>query len=1085
MTSPPSQPKTAGGGIEDDQDCDGVASDADPGDGAVERGHELDSAGDAVRAHVPNGRVRTLWGDGREEPPADKGAAGVGDEKGGRGGQAKVQVVEAGQIGMQGAGEGECSWEEVERALAVAAEEQAQADGTLHMPQYQCGVPTTTHTVRGGGDRQYTLSARAWEWVETHLWFAVQRRRAAVALTARLADLATSEAHFVAIAASASAGSDTAIDAEEAVGVLRDAAAAYVDYTADALAATRLRLTSLAGPVTHRPLMHWWSMDWWLRDWCVLGVGSSVRRWPEPAEFDNYKTASEPGTEKEYRRLWKLGFWEDGQVDVRAPLGARLKPNGKYRGVYDATAGGLNQWVHRSRFPLAGLEDFLSDFHPSSYLCKADWADWFYHINAAEYTRRLMGVTDPDSGRKGRYAVWAMGARETPTWGNIFGGEVLRQLMLREPFVGRRVYNPAHGTRSGDAAVADGLRLPSAFRLHRDGGLAADGRVYVDDAGLRGRSWTQAADASVQYARVTRDCGIVMSYPKSEGPSQRLSMLGMGVDVSHPTQGYTVFIPDDKRAAALKMLKQHERYAWKQGFDTRRNLCAMASKLYWMVPACPYAADQCREMWDVAYAGVDAHDPGINFDAKVRITGNWKGATRWWKELLADPSFSGETVRGAGRHNVLYGWSDASGSTARAGAWGATAHMRDDDGVEHQHQAHADFVGKDVPQHSTYKELRGLEEQVKLLDSSDTWRERARGGRMICHTDCMSIAQAVQKRRAHAQALRPLIRRIRKLCARLDLQLEARWCSGERMIAQGCDSASREHRLGVFADDTPDADTFLPTRGLGEQWTEELGDELERWGGVSEVSFDPAAWDDVETLRRGVALAPRADDSRRCIVTALDTVRMHEFELGLTVVVVETEPCNFRGLRKYFPRQRRIQPGECGLSKEAATGIWFLQRAPVEPPAVGGMRREGVEQRMERRWETGQKLRDEHVIDELTRAAGVRLWGGGGCGGVGLGGGGWGGGEGGGDVVAVGNVGAVRHAHAHAGVRRSQVRTTTPPAATSAWSATCRPQAATCSGAATGDAECEACPRAAASCTPRATVPTVRTSAPPSTKGRG
>ena len=206
MTSPPSQPKTVGGGIEDDQDCDGVASDADPGDGAAERGHELDSAGDAVRAYVPIGRVRTLWGDGREEPPADKGAAGVGDEEGGRGRQAKVQVVEAGQIGMQGAGEGECSWEEVERALAVAAEEQAQADGTLHMPQYQCGVPTTTHTVRGGGDRQYTLSARAWEWVETHLWFAVQRRRAAVALTARLADIATSEAHFMAIAASASAG---------------------------------------------------------------------------------------------------------------------------------------------------------------------------------------------------------------------------------------------------------------------------------------------------------------------------------------------------------------------------------------------------------------------------------------------------------------------------------------------------------------------------------------------------------------------------------------------------------------------------------------------------------------------------------------------------------------------------------------------------------------------------------------------------------------------------------------------------------------------------------------------------------------
>ena len=70
MTSPPSQPKTVGGGIEDDQDCDGVASDADPGDGAAERGHELDSAGDAVRAYVPIGRVCTLWGQTGEERSA-------------------------------------------------------------------------------------------------------------------------------------------------------------------------------------------------------------------------------------------------------------------------------------------------------------------------------------------------------------------------------------------------------------------------------------------------------------------------------------------------------------------------------------------------------------------------------------------------------------------------------------------------------------------------------------------------------------------------------------------------------------------------------------------------------------------------------------------------------------------------------------------------------------------------------------------------------------------------------------------------------------------------------------------------------
>jgi hypothetical protein len=897
------------------------------------------------------------------QPALNPISAGVEDNKAGEHG---AVVERLGAEGTVGKGAGECKWEEVEVALRVAEAERRQPDGTMHMPHYQCGVPTTTHTVQGGGGRSYRLTPSVWEWLETRLWYAVQRRRAHAALRDRLAALEGARQYFVRVGTQAGRGTATAAEALQAVAVLSEAHVAYRQYTARALGATLRRLRSPAGPVTHRPLMHWWSMDWWLQDWCVLGVGAAVGRMPDRQEHDNYRTASEPGTEVEYRRLWALGFWEEGGVDVRAPLGARLKPNGKWRGVYDATAGGLNQWVHRSRFPLAGLEDFLSDFHPSCYICKADWADWFYHINATEYTRRLMGVTDPDTGKLGRYAVWAMGCRETPTWGNIFGGEVLRQLGEREPFVGRRVYNPAHGTRSGDAAAAEGLRLPSTFTLHRDGGLAATARVYVDDAGLRGRSWEQTAQAAVQYARVTRDNGICMSYPKSEGPSQRLEVLGMGVDVQHAANGYTVFIPPDKRAALLKLLRQHRR-RWKHGFDTRRNLCQIVSKLFWTVPACPHAAGQCREMWDCAYTGVDWDRGRVDYEARVRITGQWMGAAQWWMELLADKEFAGETVRSAGRYKTLYGWSDASGSTACAGAWAATVHMRDADGVEHQHQAYADFVGRDVPHHSTFKEMRGLEEQVKLLDSSREWQERARGGKLICHTDCMSIAQAVQKRRANSKALRPLIRRIQKLCARLDLNVEARWCKGTRIIAQGVDSASRHDKLGVFADDAPDADTFLPDRGLAEQWTPALGEALREWGGVEEVSFDPAAWDDVDALRSGVVLAPRADDARRCLVTALDTVRMHEFDLGLTVVVVDSEPCNYRGLRKYFPRQLLVQPGEHGLSADAAVGIWFLQRQAVTPPAVGGMRRETVEDRVVRRWEGGESVRDEEVIADLTR----------------------------------------------------------------------------------------------------------------------
>jgi hypothetical protein len=39
----------------------------------------------------------------------------------------------------------------------------------------------------------------------------------------------------------------------------------------------------------------------------------------------------------------------------------------------------------------------------------------------------------------------------------------------------------------------------------------------------------------------------------------------------------------------------------------------------------------------------------------------------------------------------------------------------------------------------------------------------------------------------------------------------------------------------------------------------------------------------------------------------------------------------------------------------------------VTPPAVGGMRRETVEDRVVRRWEGGESVRDEEVIADLTR----------------------------------------------------------------------------------------------------------------------
>ena len=74
-----------------------------------------------------------------------------------------VRIEPLAAAGSEREGAGECSWRDVERAVAVAAAERLQPTGYMFMPRWQCGVPTTTHLVRGGGGRVYFLRARVWE----------------------------------------------------------------------------------------------------------------------------------------------------------------------------------------------------------------------------------------------------------------------------------------------------------------------------------------------------------------------------------------------------------------------------------------------------------------------------------------------------------------------------------------------------------------------------------------------------------------------------------------------------------------------------------------------------------------------------------------------------------------------------------------------------------------------------------------------------------------------------------------------------------------------------------------------------------
>ena len=825
-----------------------------------------------------------------------------------------------------------------QRALVVAQRENASPAALvarlrlaqLRSPSTRCTLPWVPSDT--------ALRGRGRELLEGFVWLRRQRRLAALALRARLAELSECAASLADLRDGDGAAADATVGlaASAAIGVLEGAARCYRDFTKEALDTAHGRLCG----VPSRPRFMWWNWPCHLHDLICIGVSPALVAPVVPCDMANYATCSEPGTEKEQRRMFAMGYWEIGDTVVVAPLGARPKPNNpaKFRMVYDCTMGGLNDWVYRSRFPFPSFSDFTSDYYQGCWILKNDASDWFYHLNASEGGRRLFGVRCPDSGQLARYSVLPMGSTETPHTATVFMTEFIRELRKEAPFSARHYANPAKAERAASESL-ECADLPAFLRVAPDGGLAADARVFVDDAAIPARSPQQALEALMVSSRKARDLGLVLEFDKLVGPNQDLPVVGLGVDVTpSPLGGYRVYVPAAKRTKTANMLTRHRlRRCERSGWCTRRELCEVVGALNFLLPAAPAGSAKLRDMWDMIHLGVE-DVATCDYDVWVRVNNAWRGGVRWWENLLRNARWTGTRVRRAGRHDVVHSWADASGT-----GYGCAVHALDGDGQELLTTCEGVFTGDDRGRHSTWKEMQGVVKTLEMLTADAAWAARVRGGVLRHHTDCESVAKCVIKRRARARALRQGVDRVLALATALDVEVVPVWVSGNAMMQQGCDSGSRSGGLGVFADDAPPAMSFVPAVDVRSMWTAALGHYLRLRFGTRYVAFEPRGWS-LAALRRGdVAFAPPASLSRRCLVDLLDEVRCDEFRLGATVVVLGGAPADWHGLRKYFPVQERIAHGVLGLDDNEARALWILHRDPGLPPPVGGMQRLPVE----------------------------------------------------------------------------------------------------------------------------------------------
>ena len=560
--------------------------------------------------------------------------------------------------------------------------------------------------------------------------------------------------------------------------------------------------------------------------------------------------------------------------------------------------------------------------------------------DASEGARRLFGIRCPDTGRAGRYSVLPMSGTEVPHFATVFMAEFVRVLRTLTPFAAVSVANPAHTERaaSADLECAD---LPALMRLAPDGGLAADVRVFVDDAALPARSPQQALEALMVSSRQARDMGLMLEFDKLVGPNQNLPVVGLGVDTTpSPLGGYRVYVPDDKRVKVADAITRHRKQRWAKGWCTRREMAGLVGALNYLLPAAPLGSAKLRDTWDLLHSGVEDVDD-IDYDEWVKLNNAWRSALRWWETLLRNPAWAGTRMRRAGRHRLVHSWADASGA-----GYGCSVQSFDRDGRQLLDMCEGVFAGLDKHEHSTWKEMQGVVKTLELIAGDAEWAARVRGGVLRHHTDCESVAKCIVKKRAKARKLRKGVDRVLALAAQLDVEMVPVWVSGNAMMLQGCDSGSRSGGLGVFAANAPPAASFLPASTVRDLWTAPLGDYLRMRFGISFVAFQPAGWSLANLQRRDVAFAPSAALSRRCIVDLLDEIRCDEYRLGATVVLIGGAPSDWGGLTKYFPVQERIGHGLLGRGDGEARTIWILHRAPGIPPPSGGLQRLSVEQQV-------------------------------------------------------------------------------------------------------------------------------------------
>jgi hypothetical protein len=472
------------------------------------------------------------------------------------------------------------------------------------------------------------------------------------------------------------------------------------------------------------------------RDYILEGIreGFSIVEADEVTESvyqKNYKSATDAGVrhlvEKQIITEVENGHYKcvEKKPTIVSALGAIPKKDGdKVRLIHDCSrpvGSALNDFAHCSPFQFQKLQDAVDLITPGCYLAKLDLASAYRSV-------RIHPSNYPATG-----LAWTFGESSTETF----------MVDTRLPFGARRSPEVFH-------ELSQAVR--SMMREQGHEGVVA----YMDDFLLVNDTFDSCKATLNTLMQLVRRLGFSINYSKVEGPTQRLTFLGITLD----TVAMTMELPEAK----VRDLTEELRRIYSSSKVSKRQLQSLAGKLNW-ASQCIYGGRfHLRRLLDrIATLRCPWH--------RSRVTKEMRLDIEWWLSFLR--RFNGTMPMVDSRPATPI---SIDACTEAAGAF------NQGDWVYTHWQTH--WPGA-ASLHINYKEVLALEPAV------ERWAHLWAGKKVFVHSDNQAAVAIINKGSCRDSFVMASLRRVFWASAVHNFRLRAVYYPGSSNFI--ADAVSRLH----------------------------------------------------------------------------------------------------------------------------------------------------------------------------------------------------------------------------------------------------------------------------------------------------